>query len=293
MKIRLFIPALVAAGALALTGCVNSETDAPTETAGDIAPDEAAVALLPEDIKASGKLVIGSDLEYPPNEYLDDNGKPAGWAVELTNALSAKLGLTPEWERMGFDSILPRIQEGDVNLGSSSFSDTLERQKAVDFVNYLEGGSQWASAAGETVDPDNACGLTIAVQADTVQYTDELPARSEKCVAEGKKPIEILSFDSQNAAVDAVVQGRAAAFSADLFVTTDAVEKRNGELELAGDVFNGDLYGFATQKGTTMAKAVQAALQSLMDDGIYLKILTSGGVQAGAMTEATINGGKA
>lgn len=293
MKIRFLVPALLAAGALALTGCVNSETDKPESTAGDIAPDSAAVALLPADVKDSGKLTIGSDLEYPPNEYLDENGEPAGWAVELTNAMAAKLGLEPVWERMGFDSILPRIEEGDINIGSSSFSDTLERQKSVDFVNYLSGGSQWASAVGENVDPDNACGLTIAVQADTVQHTDELPARSDKCVKEGKEAITILPFEGQPEAVEAVVQGRAAAFSADLFVTTDAVKKRSDEIELAGDVFNGDLYGFATQKGSEMTKAIQAALQSLMDDGTYLKILTDGGVEAGAMTKATINGGKA
>lgn len=293
MKIRYILPAIVAAGALALTGCVNSEGgSSDSGAANGVEVDSAAAALLPADVKDSGKLIIGSDLDYPPNEFLDADGKPAGWAVELTNALAAKLGLTPEWERMSFDSILPRIEEGDLNIGSSSFSDTLERQKTVDFVNYLEGGSQWVSAKGEDVNPDAACGLIIAVQTGTIQYTDELPERSEKCVSEGKPAIEILPFDKQTDAAEAVVQGRAAAFSADLFVAVDAVKKRSDELQLAGESFNGDLYGFATQKGSDMTKAVQAALQSLMDDGTYLKIITAGEVEAGALTTATINGGK-
>lgn len=292
MKIRYAVPALVAAVALSLTGCVNNEGgSSDSGSASGVTADKAAVALLPDDVKESGKLTIGSDLAYPPNEYLDEDGNPTGWSVELTDALAAKLGLTPKWEQMGFDSILPRIEEGDLNIGSSSFSDTLERQKTVDFVNYLVGGSQWASAKGETIDPDNACGLTIAVQSGTVQYTDELPARSEKCVAEGKAAIEILPFDDQVDAAEAVVQGRAAAFSADSFVTADAVKKRSEELQLAGKLFNGDNYGFATQKGSKMTKAVQAALQSLIDDGTYLKILTAGGVDSGAVTTATINAG--
>src|SRR5690606_37057809 len=142
-----------AAAALALTGCVNDEgTSAGTGVVAGIQPDEAAVALLPADIKDSGVLVMGTDADYPPNEFKDTEGNPAGWGVELAEAVSAKLGLTPEWEILSFDSILPRIEEGVVNMGASSFTDNLERQKTVDFVNYLNAGSQWAAAAGADVD---------------------------------------------------------------------------------------------------------------------------------------------
>lgn len=293
MKIRYAFPALLAAAALALTGCVNN-ADGGAASGVDISgvkADEAAVALLPDDVKSSGKLLIGSDLAYPPNEYLDADGNPTGWAVTLTDAVSAKLGLKPEWEQLSFDSILPRIEEGALNIGSSSFTDNLERQKTVDFVNYLNAGSQWAAPIGEKVDPTNACGLVVAVQSGTIQHTDELPARSEKCVSEGKKAIEILPFDDQPDAVQAVVDGRAAAFTADSPVTGDAVMQRSDELVLVGDLFDAAPYGFATQKGSKMTKAVQAALQSLIDDGMYMKILKSAGLESGAVTSATINAG--
>jgi polar amino acid transport system substrate-binding protein len=293
MKIRFVLPALAAAAALALTGCVNDEGGtADSGAVAGIQPDEAAVALLPAEVKDSGVLTIGSDLAYPPNEYLDTNGDPTGWGVELANAVSAKLGLEPEWEQLAFESILPRIEEGGLNMGSSSFTDNAERQQAVDFVNFLNAGSQWAAAAGSDVDPDNSCGLTIAVQTGTVQHTDELPARDAECKASGKAGITILPFDDQPDVTEAVVQGRADAFTADSPVTGDAVTKREGELQLVGDLFDAAPYGFATQKGSDMTKAVQAALQSLMDDGTYLEILTAAGIESGALTEATINAGK-
>ncbi|MCW2289403.1 ABC transporter substrate-binding protein [Leucobacter luti] len=296
MKIRYAIPALAAAALLTLTGCTNADgaTDTPKEEtpSASITADEAAVALLPAEIKDAGVLRIGTDAEYPPNEYKDNDGNPVGWGVDLAEAVSSKLGLTPEWEILGFDSIIPRIQEGALDMGSSSFTDTVERQKSVDFVNFLNAGSLWAAPVGSDVDPDNACGLTVAVQAGTVQHTDELPAKTKACTDAGKEAIEILPFDGQPEVTNAVVQGQADAFSADLPVTGDAVSKLDGKLETVGEVFDAAPYGFATQKDSEMTKAVQAALESLIKDGTYLEILTDAGIESGALTEATVNAGE-
>lgn len=296
MKIRYALPALAAAALLTLSGCTNTDganegstEETPSATVG---VDEAAVALLPAEIKDSGVLRIGTDAEYPPNEYKDADGNPVGWGVDLAEAVSGKLGLTPEWEILGFDSIIPRIQEAALDMGSSSFTDTVERQKSVDFVNFLNAGSLWAAAVGSDIDPDKACGLTVAVQAGTVQHTDELPAKSKACTDAGEKAIEILPFDGQPEVTNAVVQGQADAFSADLPVTGDAVSKLEGKIETVGEVFDAAPYGFATQKDSDTTKAVQAALQSLIDDGTYLDILTKAGIESGALKEATINAGE-
>ena len=297
MKIRYVIPALAAVAALALTGCVNNAesestgSSSPADTSG-IQADSAAVALLPDEVKKSGEMRIGTDAEYPPNEFKDASGNPVGWGVDLASAVSAKLGLTPKWEIMGFDNIIPRIQEGALEMGSSSFTDTVERQKSVDFVNFLNAGSLWAAAKGADVNPDDACGLTVAVQSTTVQDTDELPAKNQACLDAGKAGIEVLRFEGQPEVTQAVVDGRAAAFSADLPVTGDAVAKLGDQLQVVGEVFDAAPYGFATQKDSKMTKAVQAALQSLMDDGTYLEILKGAGIESGALTEATINAAK-
>lgn len=292
MKKRFTLPALAAVAALALTGCVNDESagtkSADVQVSG---ADAAAVALLPEDIKKSGKLTVGTDAEYAPNEYKDASGKPAGWAVDLVEAIGAKLGLEVEWEIMSFDSILPRVEEGALNMGSSSFTDTLERQKTVDFVNYLEAGTAWAGPKGSTVDPDNACGLKVSVQTGTVQHTDDLPARSEACTKAGKPAIEILQFENQSSATQALLDGRADAMAADSPITGDAVAKSEGELIELGKLYDAAPYGFPVTKGSQLGKAVQAALQSLIADGSYAKIMQAAGLEAGAVKEATINAG--
>jgi polar amino acid transport system substrate-binding protein len=292
MRTKYAIPVIVAAAALLLAGCVDNSTGEPSGGGDDtpaVGVDEAAVALLPDDIRESGKLVIGIDATYPPNEYKDDAGKPIGWSVDLGNAIAAKLGLTPDYQISSFDKIIPSITGGTYDMGLSSFTDNEEREKVVDFVNYYEAGIQWAQAVGGDVDPANACGLTVAVQATTYEETDELPAKSQECVDAGNEPINILKYEKQDEASNALALGQADAMSADSPITQYAVAQLSGKIELAGDAFDVAPYGIAVDKGSPLAKAIQAALQSLVDDGTYLDILSGSGVDAGAIDTITIN----
>lgn len=296
MKIRTMLPALLAITALGLTGCVNnSAEESGTPNVADAATvgvDAAAEALLPADIRERGVLIIGVNPSYSPNEFKDPAGDPTGWTIELTNALAGKLGLKTDWRQAKFDSIIPSITGGKMDLGATSFTDNAERQQVVDFVNYYSAGVQWAAPAGKTVDPNNACGLKVAVQSGTFEYTDEVPEKSEACVTAGKDPIEILPFDSQEDASNAVALGKADALSADSPVTLYAIKKMDGKLVAAGDTFDEAPYGFALAKRSDLVPAIQAALESLIDDGTYLDILTKWGVEDGAVDTATINAGQ-
>ncbi len=292
MRTKYALPAIVAAAALLLTGCVDNSTDTPGGNGGDtpaVGVDAAAAALLPDEIKSAGKLVIGIDPTYAPNEYKDDAGNPIGWDVDLGNAMAAKLGLTPDYQISSFDKIIPSITGGTYDIGLSSFTDNEEREKSVDFVNYYQAGIQWAQQIGKTVDPANACGLTVAVQATTYEETDELPAKSQECTDAGKAAITILKFEKQDEATNAVALGRADAMTADSPITQYAVSQQSDKIELAGDSFDTAPYGIAVKKGSALVKAVQAALQSLMDDGSYKKILDNWGVYSGAVAKITIN----
>jgi len=292
MRARFIVPAFAAAAVLLLTGCVDNSTatdTTPPDTASAIEADSAAVALLPEKIKSAGVLIIGTDAAYPPNEFKNDAGYPIGWGIELSNGIAAKLGLMPEYQIASFDTIIPKITGGTVDIGESSFTDNLEREKQVDFVNYYNAGILWASPVGTTVDPDNACGLTVAVQSNTVEDTDELPAKNAACIAAGKEKIEVLPYGSQDEATNAVVLGKADALSADSPVTLYAISKADGKLQPAGESFDTAPYGITVDKDSDLTKAVQVALQSMVDDGSYGKILDAWGVTDGGIDTITIN----
>jgi polar amino acid transport system substrate-binding protein len=293
MRARYVLPALAAVAALMLTGCVDNSTPATSgsaeSTAPAIAKDDAAAALVPAEVADTGTLVIGTDPTYAPNEFKNEAGEPIGWGIEIANGIAAKLGLEPKFQVAKFDNIIPSVAGGKANIGESSFTDTVEREQQVDFVNYYTAGIQWASAKGKDVDPDNACGLKVAVQATTYEDTDEVPAKSDACVAAGKPAIEKLKFDTQDAATNAVVLGQADALSADSPVTLYAIDQTGDKLQLAGETFDVAPYGIVVAKDSELTKAVQAALQSMVDDGSYQAILDEWGVADGGIDEITIN----
>jgi polar amino acid transport system substrate-binding protein len=292
MRSRYALPAIALAAALSLTGCVNNSTtpaDTGSNTPGSSAVDADAVALLPADVKKNGKLIIGIDPAYAPNEFKDDAGNPVGWDVELADAMAAKLGLKTDYQPSSFDKIIPSITGGTYDIGVSSFTDNEEREKVVDFVNYFTAGVQWAQPIGKTVDPANACGLTVSVQATTYEETDELPAKSKECTDAGKAAITILKFDKQDDATTAVATGRADAMSADSPITLYAISKLKDKIEPAGDSFEDAPYGIAVKKGSELSKALQASLQAMVDDGSYMTILKKWGVENGAIDKITIN----
>lgn len=294
--IRLAPFALLTSAALLLTGCVNNASTAPasTGTSAAVTVDSAAQALVPAAIAAKGKLVIGSDATYAPNEYKDAAGLPIGWEIELADAMAAKLGLATEYQLAKFDNLIPSITGGKYEVGVSSFFDTVERQKQVDMIDYYTAGIQWATLAGKTIDPQTACGIKLAVQNGTTEALDDGPALSAACVAAGKAPLELLGYDTQDDATAAVTLGRADAMSADSPVTQYAVAQSQGKLATAGAVYSVFLYGMPVAKDSgTLGQALKAALQSLMDDGTYAAILSKWGVQQGAIAKIDINGAKA
>ena len=119
-------------------------------------------------------------------------------------------------------------------------------------VSYYSAGTQWSTKKGNPneVDPDNACGLRIAVQKATVQV-DDITARSEACTAAGKPAITIDQYDAQSDATAAVVSGKDDAGLADSPVMAYAVKQTNGQLELLGDVYDAAPYGYVVAKDQT------------------------------------------
>jgi len=269
--------AVVVAGALAFA-------QTPTFAASS------AASLLPASVKKAGVLTVGTDTTYAPNEYLDANGKAIGWEIDLFNAVAADLGVKANFVSANFDTIIPAVKGGKYDVGLSSFTDTKVREAQVDFANYYVAGTQWASLAGKkAVDPNNACGLTVSAQTGSTEV-DDLTAKSAACVKAGKKPITTLSFDDQNQATNAVQLGRAQALSADSPVTEDAVHRSAGKLQLDGAIYGSAPYGVATAKGSTLVKAIAAALTDLYKNGTYGKILAKWGVTPGAVKSFTVDG---
>lgn len=285
---------LAAGSALVMSGCAkNSDTGSPvtSTSATSVAKDDAIANTVPEAIKSTGKLIVGVNLPYAPNEFKNSDGKIVGFDVDLMNAIAGTLGLTPEYrEETDFSRIIPAIQGGTYNVGMSSFTDSREREQQVDFVTYFSAGSLWAQRAGDQIDPNDACGKKVAVESTTVQETVELPTKIKACTDAGKPPINVLKFDNQDQAANAVAVGQADAMSADSPVTLWAIKQSQGKLVQAGSAFDSAPYGWPVKKGSALGQSLLQALQHLIDNGTYKQIATNWGVQSGMIDKPVING---
>ena len=272
--------------ATSLTGTASSSE--PVPPAPGAVPSIAAT--VPQQIRDSGRLIVGVNIPYAPNEFIDSYGKIVGFDVDLMNAVARTLGLTPEYRETAFEAIIPSVRAGDFNLGMSSFTDTKEREAAADFVTYFQAGTLWAQRPGVAIDPDNACGLKVGVAYPSLQESEELPAKSDACVAAGKPPIKKVIYTRQDDLNTALMAGEVDAMSADSPVTGFAVKTSGGQLEAAGTVFDSAPYGWPVAKDSGLAQSLQLALQHLIETGEYRTIATMWGVEKGMIDKPAING---
>jgi polar amino acid transport system substrate-binding protein len=294
---RLAFTGLAMALALTSVACGGDDASTVGEPGGNnptptSSVDQSLAARVPADIKADGKILIGTDSTYAPNEFLAADGKTIqGFDIDLFNAIAAKLGLTAEFQTAPFDNIIPSVKSGKYELGVSSFTINDERKKVADMVSYFSAGTQWATKAGNPngINPDDACGKKIAVQKGTVQV-DDLTARSKKCTDAGKKAITIEQYQGQDEATAAVVSGKDEAMLADSPVVAYAVKQTNEQLELLGEIYDSAPYGYVVKKDQgEFAQVLADALKAIIADGSYKTALQKWGVEQGAITDPKVS----
>ncbi|MFF9479415.1 ABC transporter substrate-binding protein [Streptomyces sp. NPDC014733] len=277
--------ALVPTLVLTATACTTaSEEQLPVKNAASAVGltsgpvDRSAAALLPGSVKSKGVVTFAMDASYAPFEFFDrDNRTVVGFDVDLSTALAARMGVRAKQVNTAFDGILPGLQARKYDAGISGFAVTPEREKQVNFVEYLAGGTGLGIRAGNPhglrMTPRALCGHTIGAQKGTVQGLEQLPDISKSCVRNGRKPVVVQLFPSQNEANLALASGRAEAVMADSISTAYQARLSGGRLRLApGPDYERTPTGIAVPRDSRLIRALAAALKSLKADGTFDKI---------------------
>lgn len=261
--------------------------------------DEDLAAMLPASIADKGKLVIATDASYAPNEFLrEGKGEPIGMTIDLGNAITQVLGLDAEWVNTGFDGILAGLNAGRYDIGMSSFTDTFKREEVVNFVTYLEAGTSIVVAAGNPLGVESAedlCGLKVGAETGTTQEdmltkADVDDSVVQTCEDAGKPAPEYHGYPNQTDVNVALASGRLDAYMADTPIAEYAVLVSGDKFEKVGADVGVAPYGIAVPKEPAeLTTALQAAVQKLMDDGSYQKILDNWGLGDAAISKSEIN----
>ncbi|MGW1027743.1 ABC transporter substrate-binding protein [Streptomyces sp. NPDC002577] len=293
---------------LTLTACGASGTADETAPAGakaSPAPSDNPVAsvqkvdsiaaLLPADVRKAGTLRVGSSIGFPPGAYYPNGtGKaPAGQDIDLADAVAKVLGVKLDRQDASFETILPALGSGKYDFGTGNFGVTTERLKTIDFVTYINDGQGFAVKKGNTelgtkvTELTQLCGLTIGTGAGTT-FEATLEAQKGVCAKAGKKPYDVKVFSENGATLTALQQGRI-----DVIMSTINGLRYQAAQPAAGTTFLGEFHrldvGFAFKKSSKLTPAFQAAVNQLIKDGTYARILTKWGTSASAIQESQIN----
>ena len=301
-RIRGFAASLAALSVTAaiLAGCGSSNSNTTStpassgaNTTASSGVDQKVASEVPAAVKSKGTLTVAADATYAPNEFIGPDGHTVeGMDADLAKALAAVMGLKAKVVNATFDSIIPGLAAHKYDLGMSSFTDTKEREKTVDFVTYFSAGTSFyekASGGPPITNLASLCGTTVAVEKGTTQ-ADDSTAQSKKCTSAGKKPVKVLTFTDQNGANLAITSGRAQVGMSDSPVADYQVKKSSGQFKTVGTPYGTAPYGIAIPKDLKLDKPVLDALKVLMSNGQYKAILTKWGIADGAISNPQING---
>ncbi|MCX5204275.1 ABC transporter substrate-binding protein [Streptomyces sp. NBC_00237] len=305
------VGALAVAGALVLTGCGDQTKSAEPNGGGSKESGNgngnALFAKLPAEIQKKGTLEIGTNAEYAPMESKEGD-KIVGVDPDLAAAIGEKLGVKVKLTDAKFDTLITGVNAGRYDAAMSSITDNKSRQEGldedgkklgqgVDFVDYFVAGTaiyvKKGNAAGIKTF-DDLCGKPVGVQMGTT-YETALKTLSKKCTDGGKKAVEIKAFENDTEAQTRVRAGGVVAGVNDYPVAVDLARKAGGgnTFEVVGEQFEAGPFGIAVdKKNTKLRDVLKEAVDAIIKDGSYTKVLEKWGAQTGAIKAAAINGGK-
>jgi polar amino acid transport system substrate-binding protein len=301
--------AVAVAGTLLLTAC-GDQTDSGSTKPGDGTASENGAPLfdkLPEKYQKSGVIKVGTNAEYAPMESVE-NGEIIGVDPDLAAALGEKLGVKFEFTSGSFDGLITALNTGRHDIAMSSITDNKQRQeglddsgkklgKGVDFVDYFLAGTAVYTKKGNPEgikSIEDLCGKAAAVQRGTT-YEKALQKQSKACTDGGKKAVAIQSFENDTEAQTRVKSGGAVAGVNDYPVALDLARKAGGgkDFEVVGEQVDAGPFGIAVNKDNTELRDVlKEAVDAIIADGSYQKVLDKWGAGTGAIDKAAVNGGK-
>ena len=248
---------------------------------------------------AADDIAAGTLSNSPPMiSYAADGTTLQGMIVDLAAAMSKQMGRTIAFKPMAFPALMPALEAKNIDIVFTTMNDTPEREKVIDFVDFYNFGTMLLVKKGnpEKVQSlETMCGKSVStVQGSTqVKLLDDTSAA---CVAAGKAPIGNMQYGQPADARLQVQSGRVVAFLGNSPIMIYLA--RTAGDGTVFDVVPGHEYqlipvGIGVSKSNTALRdELKKALDALIADGTYAKVMQKHGLENGSVKSAVINGGK-
>lgn len=252
----------------ALAGCGAKENGGSAETeaqggAGTQAQGDGAIFRTVDEIKESGKIVIGVFSDKNPFGYVDENGKYQGYDVYFAERIARDLGVEVEYVSTEAASRVEYLKTGKVDVILANFTVTEERAQEVDFA------LPYMKVALGVVSPDSA----LITSADDLKGKTLIVAKgttAETYFTENYPDVKLLKFDQYTEAYNALLDGRGDALSTDNTEVLAWALQNEGfsvGIESLGDL---DTIAPAVSKGnTTLMDWINQEIEALADEQFF------------------------
>lgn len=285
---------LMAAGLLLTTGCASTSTNRSSSTSdwytgpgydklyeglgkADVDLSKADGKL--KDILDKGQIVLATSPDYPPSEFVDDQGNVKGSDIMLAQYIANSLGVDLKVETMDFNAVLTAVDTGKVDIGISGFGYKADRAEQFE----LSHGYQSSSAAAhhtllvpaEKADEYKSLadfsGKKIDTQANSLQemyVTDQIPdADLQKVSTLDQAILELQTGKIDAIALDSTTAKNYAETSDGMFVSV--YEKNGVEFDLSQYADESGNVAAVKKGETSLIDAVNQVIDSLATSGKY------------------------
>lgn len=195
----------------ALVGCGNKTSSENKNTEGnkDTAQEKVELSKI-EEIKKSGKLVLGTSADYPPYEFhkIDgDKDEIVGFDIEIAKEIAADLGVELEIKDMNFKGLLPALQTGKVDIVIAGMNPTPDRMKEIDFSKIYYKAVQSIVVRAEDKEKykkiEDLKGIKVGAQKTSIQEDIAKNIEDSKVTSLGKVTDLVVALKSKK--VDSIV----------------------------------------------------------------------------------------
>ena len=285
---------LMAAGLLLTTGCASTSSNSSSSTSdwytgpgydklyeelgkADVDLSKADGKL--KDILDKGQIVLATSPDYPPSEFVDDQGNVKGSDIMLAQYIANSLGVDLKVETMDFNAVLTAVDTGKVDIGISGFGYKADRAEQFE----LSHGYQSSSAAAhhtllvpaEKADEYKSLadfsGKKIDTQANSLQemyVTDQIPdADLQKVSTLDQAILELQTGKIDAIALDSTTAKNYAETSDGMFVSV--YEKNGVEFDLSQYADESGNVAAVKKGETSLIDAVNQVIDSLATSGKY------------------------
>lgn len=293
-----FIGLLTTVGlGLGLAACAPAAVEPADSADSDVVSEAITVekvddiaALLPADVADKGYMQVVTTLGMAPMNFPNTKtNEVEGFNPDLSKAVADVLGIERKLDTATIDQIIPGIDAKKYDVAFANMAITPERLEVLDLVEYYLSSSQVGVKQGnpENISIDDLCGHSVGVSNGSFQLNVVLPEISDACVAAGKQAIDIQAYPDQQKALLAVLSGRISAATMDGPILQYLMTKEP-EIEAIGKVGPSGPSAIGAGKDSGMSPAIAAALQHLMDIGVYDELLAKWGIQELGVEEAKV-----